>query len=175
MADGLSDAGFRALHFPASTSVRNSPTALLNASGSSMLMVWPLLGITSSPAGNHALHEDAWLQAGLILVPSHNERGDRKRRSCSSNSYTRPSPLHPLHGARRRYGVLSQLVGEFPPASGILSSNWTRVGPLAYTAATARIPSRSNVATFRSPAGNADVRLPRNVATASHHEGACQW
>ena len=58
IADALKDAGFRTPHFPASTAVRKSLTMRLKASGSSILMVWPHLGMTTSPAGgNGAFHE----------------------------------------------------------------------------------------------------------------------
>ena len=131
-----------------------------------------------SSRGNHAFHEDAWLQAA-VLVPSRNRAwGSVSARSCSSNSYTEGRrPCTPLHGARRADlgGAQPGLVGVFPPASGSLSSNWTRVGPFTrYTAATARIPSRSkNVRPrSRSPAGNAGVRLPRNRSHSQPPRGS---
>ena len=50
MAEPVCEAGLRRVHFPASTAVRKSSTARLNASGSSRLIVWPDFGRTTSPA-----------------------------------------------------------------------------------------------------------------------------
>src|SRR5262249_44361379 len=49
MAEPVCDAGFRRGQRPASTAVRKSSTARLKSSGSSRLMVWPALGITTRP------------------------------------------------------------------------------------------------------------------------------
>ena len=108
---------------PVSTACRKSATCWLNAPGSSRLMVWPVFGITTRPAGrDRALHQQRGFQAWPILVARH----DQRRRGNGLHAIDqveqrRPALLHATHGQRRTAGrISSELVGEFLPAARVL-------------------------------------------------------
>ena len=69
MAELASDAGLRRDHRPASTAVKKSRTARLNASGSSRLIVCPAFGSTTRPADGIVRYKKVMDNALDLLKP----------------------------------------------------------------------------------------------------------
>ena len=122
MAEPVCDAGFRIVHFPASTAVRKSSRARLKASGSSRLIVCPDFGNHDQPRrADLPLHEDRGLEARLVLVARHDQRGHVEPLEPRLELVDRgPLHLHAAHGQRVARGSRRELVVELQPAPRVL-------------------------------------------------------
>ena len=132
IADLASEAGLRRGQRPASTAVRKSRTARLNASGSSRLMVWPALGRTTSPAaGILRFMKTFGSRQGSSSSPVITSVGVSRRSICSPSSKTDGRVICTPRNVRawpRAEPAANWSWNSCQPC-GSLSMNCTRVGP----------------------------------------------